>query len=109
MPPAPRISGKTKAGQRPPPPALSQKIPIPSDYGRSRKLRRHREPTVLVCVGRAIDDGKLIRLTPRAAAAWRRMQAAASGDGIVLLPLSGFRSIARQTQLIRKKLAVGKT
>jgi D-alanyl-D-alanine carboxypeptidase len=35
------------------------------------------------------------------------MCAAAARDSIVLLPLSGFRSVARQTVLIRKKVAVG--
>ncbi len=33
------------------------------------------------------------------------MNAAAAADGIVLLPLSGFRSIARQAEIIRAKLA----
>lgn len=35
------------------------------------------------------------------------MQAAAAADGIVLLPLSAFRSVARQTAIIRRKLARG--
>ncbi len=37
------------------------------------------------------------------------MRAAAAQDGIVLLPLSGFRSVARQTVLIRAKLAAGQS
>ncbi len=36
------------------------------------------------------------------------MQAAAAQDGITLLPVSAFRSIARQTTIIRRKLAGGK-
>ena len=36
------------------------------------------------------------------------MQAAAGRDGVILLPLSGFRSIARQTRIIRANLAKGR-
>jgi D-alanyl-D-alanine carboxypeptidase len=35
------------------------------------------------------------------------MQAAAAADGITLVPISAFRSIARQTNIIRQKLAAG--
>jgi len=61
----------------------------------------------LVSIGPAADDGKPVRLTPRAAAAWCRMVAAAAHDGLELLPISGYRSVARQARLIRKKLAAG--
>ncbi len=80
---------------------------ISADYARARKLKPHREATRVVGIGRAADDGKRIRLTPPAAAAWHRMRDAAARDGIVLLPLSGFRSVARQTKIIRRKLAAG--
>ena len=82
---------------------------IPADYGATRHLRRYREanPRNLVLVGRAADDGQPVRLTPRAAAAWQRMRDAATREGITLLPLSGFRSVRRQTQNIRRKLAAG--
>jgi zinc D-Ala-D-Ala carboxypeptidase len=70
-------------------------------------LKPQREARRLVSIGRAPDDGKILRLTPRAAAAWKRMRAAAARDGIVLLPLSGFRSVARQRAIIREKLADG--
>ena len=61
----------------------------------------------LVMVGRAADDGKTVRLTPRAAAAWQRMRAAAAVYGVDLRPISGYRSVARQTRIIRRKLAEG--
>ena len=61
----------------------------------------------LVSIGRAVDDRRRLRLAPRAASAWRRMQAAANRDGVILLPLSAFRSVARQTLIIRRKLARG--
>jgi D-alanyl-D-alanine carboxypeptidase len=35
------------------------------------------------------------------------MRAAAERDGIALIPVSGFRSVARQTLIIRRKLAAG--
>ena len=97
-----------RRGVKPLPPLL-RSLGIPADYGRTRGLPPHREARRLVSVGPAPDDGKPVRLTPRAAAAWHRMREAAARDGVTLLPLSGFRSIARQTRLIRKKLATGRS
>jgi zinc D-Ala-D-Ala carboxypeptidase len=94
----------TKQGLR----RLWIRLGIPADYCRARKLPLQREAKRLVFVGRAPDDGKPVRLAPRAAAAWRRMHAAAAHDGITLLPLSGFRSIARQTRIVRANLAKGR-
>lgn len=85
-----------------------KQLGIPADYPRVRGLPLQREATKLVLVARAHDDGKAIRLTPRAAAAWRRMRDAAAADGLTLLPLSGFRSVARQTKIIRGHLAKGR-
>lgn len=91
--------------------AISRALGIPADYGRSRHLRIQREADVsrLVLVGHAADDGQPVRLTPRAAAAWHRMRDAAVKDGITLLPLSGFRSVDRQTKNIERKLAAGQS
>ena len=88
---------------------LARKLGIPADYAVARHLQPQREAARLVVIGRADDDGKIIRLAPRAAAAWKKMAAASAGDGIVLLPLSGFRSVARQARIIRTKLAEGQT
>ncbi len=89
--------------------ALHRALRIPADYAATRQLRLYRaaDPSRLILVGRADDDGQPVRLTPRAAAAWSRMRDAAARDGITLLPLSGFRSVRRQTQNIRRKLAAG--
>jgi D-alanyl-D-alanine carboxypeptidase len=65
-----------------------------------------REAKKLVSIGRN-STGRPIKLTPRAAGAWRRLQAAAADAGIALEPLSGFRSVVRQTKNIRRKLAAG--
>ena len=90
---------------------LHRALGIPVGYGAARGLRRQREANqrALVLIGRAADDGQPVRLTPRAAAAWYRMRDAAARDGITLLPLSGFRSVRRQTQNIRRKLAAGES
>lgn len=83
-----------------------RRLGIPADYARTRGLPRQREAARLVRIGRN-PDGRLLRLTPRAAAAWRRMQAAARADGIELIPVSAFRSVARQATIIRRQLAAG--
>lgn len=93
----------------PPLSRLWSRLGIPADYARRRGLPVQRVARSLVLVGPAADDGKPVRLTPRAAAAWRRMVAAAAGDGVTLLPISGYRSVARQTRIIRRKLAAGKS
>jgi D-alanyl-D-alanine carboxypeptidase len=85
------------------------KLALPRDYGARRGLRRQREARTLFSVGPAPDDGKLVRLAPRAAQAWRAMRVAAARDAITLLPLSGFRSVARQAELVRAKLAAGES
>jgi D-alanyl-D-alanine carboxypeptidase len=89
----------------------NQALGVPAGYGRSRNLRVQREADItrLVLVGHAADDGQPVRLTPRAAKAWYRMRDAAAEDGITLLPLSGFRSVERQTQNIQRKLKAGQT
>jgi D-alanyl-D-alanine carboxypeptidase len=88
--------------------SLRRSLGIPADYGASRGMPAFREARHVVLVGRDPNDGKPVRLTPAAAQAWRRMRDAAAADGITLLPLSGFRSIARQTRLIRRNLAKGR-
>ncbi|WP_367154480.1 D-alanyl-D-alanine carboxypeptidase family protein [Methylomonas sp. HYX-M1] len=50
-------------------------------------------------------DGREFLLTPAAAAAWKRMKAAASADGAEIHIVSAYRSVERQVQLIAAKLA----
>ncbi|HET7535790.1 MAG TPA: M15 family metallopeptidase [Candidatus Didemnitutus sp.] len=82
---------------------------IPADYPQKRGMPLQREARRLVSIGPAADDGKLLKMAPRAAAAWKRMQAAAARDGVTLLPLSAYRSVARQAKIVRRKLAAGET
>lgn len=51
--------------------------------------------------------GRDIQLSPAAAAAWTEMFHTATQEGVRLLPISGFRSIARQAEIIRRKLKTG--
>jgi D-alanyl-D-alanine carboxypeptidase len=85
---------------------LWDRLGIPADYASARQLRWQHLPRKLVRVGRS-PAGRTIRLTPRAAVAWRRLESAAKADGITLLPISGFRSVPRQAALIRRKLSGG--
>jgi hypothetical protein len=54
------------------------------------------------------EDGREYWLTPAANQAWQAMKNSAAGDGIALLMISAFRSVARQTEIIQAKLAAGR-
>jgi D-alanyl-D-alanine carboxypeptidase len=86
---------------------LHHALGIPADYVAQRHMPWQREARRLVSIGPAADDGQAIRLIPRAADAWAGMQAAAARAAVTLLPLSGFRSVARQAAIIRQKLSTG--
>ncbi len=51
--------------------------------------------------------GRMQQLPPEAAAKWQQMVEAASGSGIRLLIVSGYRGWQYQAELIRKKIAAG--
>jgi D-alanyl-D-alanine carboxypeptidase len=85
---------------------VTEVFQIPEDYGSGRGLSPRTEATELIPVGTA-PDGREVLLAPLPAAAWARMRDAAAAQGIILLPLSGFRSIGRQRQIIEAKLAAG--
>jgi len=88
---------------------LWTRLGIPADFAQRAEQRLQPKARRLVFIGRARDDGRILKLTPTAARAWRKMQAAASTAGLTLLPLSAFRSVARQTTIIRRKLARGES
>jgi D-alanyl-D-alanine carboxypeptidase len=89
--------------------ALWRELGLPADYLAAHALPLHAEAdeATLISIG-SNAEGRPIRLIPPAARAWCHMHAAAAADGITLLPLSGFRSVARQAELIRAKLAAGR-
>ena len=79
---------------------------IPIDYGRNPRRPAYSEAHELEDVEPNII-GRLQQLAPDTARDWRRMKSAALTDGVVLLLVSGFRSIRHQAELIRRKLAAG--
>ncbi|BBB65419.1 D-alanyl-D-alanine carboxypeptidase [Undibacterium sp. YM2] len=80
---------------------------IPPQLLEQRGLLPQQEATELV-LAETGEDGRQYLLTPATKLAWQAMKAAASEDGIALLMISAFRSIARQTEIISDKLAEGK-
>lgn len=85
---------------------LFSQLGIPPDYGHVPPLPRYAEATELEEVETNIV-GRMQKLAPETARDWRRMKDAAEHDGVMLLIVSGFRSIAYQTELVRNKIAAG--
>lgn len=79
---------------------------IPIDYGRNPRRPGYAEAQELEDVEPNII-GRMQKLAPETARAWRQMKEAALADGVELLLVSGFRSIRYQVDLIRNKLAAG--
>jgi len=101
--PLPNLLFKDQPGESP-----QRPLGIPRDYGARRGLPVRKEATRLVSIG-PNPDGRDVKLAPRAALAWKRMRSEAACAGVVLEPISGFRSVRRQAELIRGKLATGET
>ena len=87
---------------------LLGELGIPADYGSRRAMVLQPEARHLVSVGTS-DDGSDVRMDPSAAAAWKKMESSADHDGVRLIPISGFRSVDRQAELIRRRLAKGES
>jgi len=79
---------------------------IPVGYGRSPFLPRYGEAQDLEDVEPNIV-GRMQRLVPDTARAWRALKAAAAADRVELLMVSAFRSFEQQAELIRRKLDAG--
>lgn len=90
--------------------ALHRELGIPADYAAARGLAAHAEADekTLVVLG-TNSDGRPVAVIPAAAAAWQAMRAAAAVDGIELRAESGFRSVARQAEIIRNKMVSGQS
>ena len=86
--------------------SLLDSLAISTDLIAARSLVLHPEAQELV-VAAVGDDGRQHRLTPAAAAKWHQMSAAALSDGVVIKIGSAFRSVDRQAEIIRAKLAEG--
>ena len=88
--------------------AILAELGISTDLIETRGLPLCEEPSQLE-IAEIGDDGREYRLTPAAARAWREMKAAAAAEGVVLKLISAFRSIDRQVEILREKLAEGQT
>lgn len=85
---------------------LVQRLGIDLESIAARGLPFHAEAAELVSIGPDILNREQ-RLAPGAAAAWRVMQVTAAEEGVQLLLVSGFRSIAEQAAIIERKLERG--
>src|SRR6185437_13600892 len=85
---------------------VNRGLGIPTDYAAKHNLVPLPEGKDLVEVPRDVYGRKVEMVAP-AAAALKRMFAAAARDGVKLETVSGFRSINYQTGLIRRKLKSG--
>jgi D-alanyl-D-alanine carboxypeptidase len=87
--------------------ALADELGISRDALADRGLPACEEAACLEVaeVGR---DGREHLLVEPAATAWRALKAAALDDGISLFIVSAFRSIERQAEIVRRKLAEGR-
>ncbi|MEM7278087.1 MAG: M15 family metallopeptidase [Pseudomonadota bacterium] len=89
-------------------PSLLRELGIPEDYGREPPRRQYSEAKELVEAGPNLL-GRMQRLTPAALRQWQLLEKAATSDGLVLLLISGFRSVIYQADIIRNKLKAGQT
>ncbi len=85
---------------------LHQELGIPADYAQDGRPPFYPEARELVEVGPNLV-GRMQSLTPLAAARWQQLVEAASGEGVRLLIISGFRSFDYQAELIRRKIDAG--
>ena len=85
---------------------LHNELGIPEDYSSNGIPPSYEEARELVEVGPNLV-GRMQRLTPETAAAWQEMVRAAAADSVLLMIVSGFRSIDYQARLIRKKINAG--
>ena len=85
---------------------IHRELGIPPNYGVRHRLRIVPEAERRVSIGLDIFN-RDTELSPEAAAAWKAMQTDARRHDIDLKPVSGYRSVAYQAELVRKKLAGG--
>lgn len=81
---------------------------VPADYGRTRGLPPVREPQRLGFIGHDVH-GRPQWLAPRAAAALRRLRAAAAADSVVIDLVSAFRTVEYQLGILERKRARGQS
>ncbi|GAA4815886.1 hypothetical protein GCM10011365_01460 [Marinicella pacifica] len=76
----------------------------------TQHIRAPKYPTATQIVDAGMDFfNRPIKLHPTAYQAWQKLQQAAQADGIQLIPVSAYRSLNYQAELIQKKLDQGQT
>lgn len=86
---------------------IHRELGVPTNYGVKHRLMIVEEPEIRDSIGLDIFN-RDTELTPEAASAWKAMQADARRHDIELKPVSGFRGLHYQAELIRKKLSGGR-
>lgn len=88
--------------------SLHRELGIPANYAQQHGLPLQPEANQedLITVAQKIDGAEVV-LAPAASKAWHRLKRAAHDDGITLVPISGFRSVMRQAEIIRQRLQRG--
>lgn len=87
---------------------MADELEIPASLIAARGLRPLPEAKHLE-TAEVGADGREHLLVPEAAAAWRQMKRVAADDGIGLAIVSAYRSVQRQTEIVRRKLAAGQS
>lgn len=86
--------------------AVLAELRIPAELISARSLVYHAEAAELVLAETGADGRKHL-LAPAAADAWSAMKSAADAQGVVIRIASAFRSIERQAEIVRAKVAKG--
>lgn len=86
--------------------AVNLELGISSEFLAARHLSECQEASCLD-VAEMSASGKEHLLIPAAASAWRNLKATALEEGVSLFIVSAFRSIDRQTEIVRRKLEAG--
>lgn len=87
---------------------LHHALGIPPDYAARVGLPLQEEALFLTAAGLDVFE-RPQQLTPDALTAWQSMQTAAAAAGVALALVSAFRSVDYQCELLRRKLAQGRT
>ena len=85
---------------------ILSELGIPEEYGARRQLELQPEEADLE-TARVLTDGRHLRLSRSVVPAWQGLVTAATGDGISLLLISGFRDVNHQRSIIEGKRARG--
>ncbi|HEY7238123.1 MAG TPA: M15 family metallopeptidase [Burkholderiales bacterium] len=88
--------------------SILESLGISADTIATRSLVLYPEATDLV-VGEIGDNGREHLLIPPAARAWDSLREAARAEGVVITIVSAFRSVERQAEIVRAKLARGQS